>query len=535
MAHHTQSVCYLSREFGNVIGVGGIKDLAKGVSVAAAEHGLKAYVFLLHPPEAPELHGLRTNGPPLQFDMRLDLHHRHKRSVRVDVLPYTWPDIANLQFFLVQSPEAQYLEGNILRCGVYTYTAQEALDLGRPELEGQAYEDLFDLNVLLIKATLHTLGKLDVQPDLFHCFDAHTSLLPLLAQYGRDDYDESVRSIPTLATIPDPTDHYRGEVAYSESVAALCGVSDRMIRRCLHEGKVDPVLIAGLFGATINTVSENFARELRHTGLDWRCGWLIHRLAGYGVEVLGIPIGLDPRDFDPTQPKKMQIPAPFDPAEAQFDGKDLCKQHMIRKAGLEPISDDPPVLTFVGRLVQHKGFDVLASAITRLFSEDEDVLLIGNGGGYPKVISMLQDLQGRFPNRISIGYHYDLAWGNQIYAGGDFCLIPSLYEAGGTVDMIASLFGNLPIVHAVGGLVKVLDGQTGFCYQGRSEELYQKLREVIALYRICRPQIRELQVRAAQHVLENFTWAKIFRNWYWPLYDDIVAQSKPLLPTEGFR
>ena len=132
---------------------------------------------------------------------------------------------------------------------------------------------------------MHALGRLDGRPDLIHCFDGHTGFLPLLAQYGTDGYASFLADTPTVATVPDPTDRYRGLVAYSEYVAAVCSVPDYLIRRCLHDGNFDPLWVAGLFGSAINTVSENFAHELRHTGLDWRCDWLIHRLAGYGIEL----------------------------------------------------------------------------------------------------------------------------------------------------------------------------------------------------------------------------------------------------------
>ena len=176
----------------------------------------------------------------------------------------------------------------------------------------------------------------------------------------------------------------------SERVAAVCGVPNYILERCLHDGNFDPVLIAGLFGTALNTVSENFARELRHTGLDWRCGWLIHRLAGYGGEFLGLSIGIDPREFDPRASAELGIAAAFSPAEGDFAGKVVCKQSLLRDLALKPRSDDAPLLTFVGRLVHHKGFDALISAITQLFQEDEDLLLVGNGGGYPEVIAMLK-------------------------------------------------------------------------------------------------------------------------------------------------
>ena len=519
-----RSVCYVSREFGNLVGVGGVKDLAKGVCVAAAEYGLDAHVFLLFPDRAPEMFGLKPCEPPMQLVVRMDCHRRYRRTELVEVLTYEQPGLPKLRYYFIKAT-AQYIEGKVPRRGIYVYTPEEAEELGQPRLAGQVYGDLFDSTFCSSNRPCTPSAGSTCGPTSSTVSTGIPAFCRSSRSTGSDEYAHFLGSTPTLATVPDPTDHYRGEVPYDEFVAAVCGVPEYIIRRCLHDGNFDPVLIAGLFGSGINTVSENFAWELRRTGLDWRCGWLIHRLAGYGIELRGISIGIDPREFDPALPKAMHTAAAFSPANDDFAGKLVCKQSLLRTVGLGSCPADTPILSFVGRLVHHKGFDVLTAAILRLFQEDDDIVLIGNGGGYPEVIDMLRGLQQRFPDRIRIGFRFDLPLGNQIFAGGDFCLIPSLYEAGGTVDMIASLFGNIPVVRAVGGLVKVIDGQNGFSYQGGAEEFYHKLRQVIQLYRTDRDCIHRIQVSAARNVLSNFTWTKIFQEKYIHFYNSIIGST----------
>jgi starch synthase len=102
---------------------------------------------------------------------------------------------------------------------------------------------------------------------------------------------------------------------------------------------------------------------------------------------------------------------------------------------------------------------------------------------------------------------------NQVYAAGDFFLIPSRYEPCGLTDYIAQLFGNLPIVHYVGGLVKVLEGKTGFTYkEDTRDDLVEAIHRAIECYRSpgC---VRGMQKDAVKQIQENHTWDKVMKRY----------------------
>ena len=82
MDEQVRTICYVTREFGDLVSAGGVKDLAKGICVAAAEHGLDARVFLLYPSQLPESFGLRPCPPQLRLDVRLDVHPRYRGAPR---------------------------------------------------------------------------------------------------------------------------------------------------------------------------------------------------------------------------------------------------------------------------------------------------------------------------------------------------------------------------------------------------------------------------------------------------------------------
>ncbi|MDH3330240.1 MAG: glycosyltransferase, partial [Desulfobulbaceae bacterium] len=128
------------------------------------------------------------------------------------------------------------------------------------------------------------------------------------------------------------------------------------------------------------------------------------------------------------------------------------------------------------------------------------------------------------------GYDQDLAL--KIYAAGDFFLIPSLFEPCGLTDYIAQLFGNIPIAHYVGGLVKVIDGRTGFTYtEHSSAALTETVRKSLELYQSDPEAIRLIQKQAVQQIREKHTWEKVMQK-YLDFYRKAVVMACPEDSTE---
>ena len=114
---------------------------------------------------------------------------------------------------------------------------------------------------------------------------------------------------------------------------------------------------------------------------------------------------------------------------------------------------------------------------------------------------------------------YDSLLANQIYAAGDFFLIPSRYEPCGLTDFIAQLAGNLPIVHHVGGLVKVEDGVTGFAFEDYSSEaLLAAMLDAVTVFKNSPEKILNMQEAAAIRIRQKYTWDKVVQR-YLALYE----------------
>lgn len=199
----------------------------------------------------------------------------------------------------------------------------------------------------------------------------------------------------------------------------------------------------------------------------------------------------------------------------------------VRQFGdLDPDSEKP-LFTFIGRLNIQKGVDVLISSIRFLLQRNKEIrfLLLGSGGFWEEDQMITLTAQPENKGRVSFLRGFSPAMANQVYAAGDFFLIPSRYEPCGLTDYIAQLFGNIPIVHFVGGLVKVLDGTTGFTYkEDTGDALVEAVLRAVECYG--KPGcIRTMQRDAVIQIQENHTWDKVMKQ-YLRLYKKAKQQRK---------
>ena len=535
-------VVHVAREYGGLAGAGGLKDVVEGLSKASAEEGIDTHVFLpfYRVIEQREHPGLQER---LNFAVAMD-YARQKRAESITI--HSGRIQPHLTLHLIDTQRYRYLmegDGTIERYGIYQYTGDEAAALGRPELSGKGYVDFFAMNVLMVKGALGALSRMEIKPDVIHCHDGHAALLPLIAQESREGFAPNLRYVPTVITVHNAGAGYHQEVADLAFAAAICGVPRRLIDGCLLNGSFDPLVAGGLFGGAINAVSENYARELQRTGQDWRTGWLGHALAGKGVELLGVTNGIDPESLNPEDPEQSGLAAGFSVVDGDLEGKEVCKKATLDAVHREDVAggivlhgtldyrEDVPLLTFIGRLDEQKGYDILADALQRLFEEDENVQTLGLGDGDPALVTRFGELAARFASRVCMAEGYSPLFARQVFAAGDFFVIPSRFEPCGLTDFLAQLAGNVPIVHRVGGLVKTLDGRFGFSYLGGAEELLDALRRALRTYRKPnRTTLRRIQVAAAKNIDKNFTWKNVLAKGYFPIYRDAIARTGPLLP-----
>ncbi len=134
-------------------------------------------------------------------------------------------------------------------------------------------------------------------------------------------------------------------------------------------------------------------------------------------------------------------------------------------------------------------------------------------------------LDKSYRGRVCFLRGYDPELANRVYAAGDFFVIPSRYEPCGLTDYIAQLFGNLPIVHNIGGLVKVVDNETGFAYRENSPEVLAEVMHRALDAFADKSLIRRMQVAAVEKIEEQHTWKRVMQS-YVELYKKSRADDK---------
>lgn len=223
----------------------------------------------------------------------------------------------------------------------------------------------------------------------------------------------------------------------------------------------------------IVTVSPTYAREIQTPEYGAGLDGLLH----FRRRVLhGIVNGIDPSAWDPaTDPA---IPARY--GVRRLQGKEQNRAALLAELGLR---EDGPVFVMVSRLAHQKGIDLLLDAMPALLEGGATLAVLGDGDA--SYVRRIQAVADRVPDRVAVRFGFDDRLARLLYAGGDFFLMPSLYEPCGLGQQFAQRYGTPPVVRRTGGLADTVeDERTGFCFDEPSADaLVSAMARAIAAWR----------------------------------------------------
>ena len=345
--------------------------------------------------------------------------------------------------------------------GIPVYLVENSTFFGRDFLYGTPAGDYPDNPrrfAFFSRCILESMPQLDFRPDILHCHDWQTALVPFLLNYESDHYP-FFRETAVLYTIHNLA--YQGLFPVSALETMGLDRSYFSIERLEFYGKINLMKGAILASDLINTVSETYCREIRNAELG--CG-LEGVLQRRGDDLSGILNGLDYAEWDPATDRDIfRNFSSNDPG-----GKRENKAELQRLLGLEP-SPDIPLGGIVSRLSAQKGFDLVAELLPALAKKKLQLVILGDGE--QKFVRLLSAAAGTRTKNLSFNFEFDLALARRIYAGSDLFLMPSRYEPCGLGQLIALRYGAVPLVRKTGGLADtVLDpGEyaepTGFSFE----------------------------------------------------------------------
>ncbi len=512
------SVWHVSREYAGLAEAGGVKDVVRGLADALALKGVPTTVVLpfygfLHRDDDP-------GRPVLSFTVSLPDQDKGNRlfAEQVQVFQSKSRDV---RLLLVESARYSALRD------VYTYTAQDESE-NHWRKKGTGHWDAHQLNLLLQIAALEAAARLEESQVLFHCHDGHTAFLPALMR-ELPSYAGRFASSAAVVTIHNAGKGYHQEVWSPEFSALLTGLPHSVLQKGMLDGTVDPLLLAGSY-SLLCTVSEQYARELLAEKNGEVSGGLGKACRERGIPLSGITNGIDPTPWDPRLPEVSGLPFRFDPSGGDLAGKGKCRQKLEAGLGLPvaPGGERSPLYAFVGRLTEQKGVDVLFKSLKEILAEKAGPVFVVLGSGEKQREDMFSWLaaQAEPRGRLCFIPRYDPELAKLIYAASDFFLIPSEYEPCGLTDFISQILGSIPIVHRVGGLVKVRDGETGFSYDEQSPAaLSAVVRKTAGLFVSDPSKLERIRRRSFSEIFSRHTWDKVLEDGYLPFYAKAVEGS----------
>lgn len=344
------------------------------------------------------------------------------------------------------------------------------------------------------------------QPDLVHCHDWQTGLVPW---YLRGT------GIPTVMTIHNIA--FQGRFG-RDKLAALGLQAWDFTREGVEFWGDISTLKAGLVAASaITTVSPRYADELMRGEFGMGLEGVIQARAG---DLHGILNGIDLEVWNPEA----------DPEATSFSATKLGGKSNNRKAlEAEFELDAPgPLAILISRLTAQKGMDLIAPALEPYLEAGGGLAVLGSGDGWAE--DAMRELAARHPGRVGVKIGYDEALSHRMYAGGDAVLVPSRFEPCGLTQLYGLRYGCIPVVSAVGGLADTVVGatpateaagaSTGIVFHPVDDlALRQALMKLIALYGD-RKGWSAMQRRAMK---TDWGWERSAAR-YAALYDDLVAR-----------
>jgi starch synthase len=412
----------------------------------------------------------------------------------------------------------QFLTGDVRQFSprknlkVYLVCREEFFDRKNPYGTGERdYEDNADRFIFFCKGVVETLRLADLQADVVHSHDWQGALLPMLLRDAERRHDVTL-AVKTVFTIHNIA--YQG--LFPRTVFARTNLPEDLNNMDGLEYYEQTNLLKGgiLFADRVTTVSPQYAKEIQTpefgNGLD---GVVQTR----EDDIVGLLNGVDMAVWNPATDGL--IPARY--SAANLAGKLVCRAELLKRCGFAA-GYKGPVFGMVCRFAEQKGLDLLLA--NKDFFLKQECRLVVLGAGEKRYEDAVRQLAEQAPGKVFLSARLDEAMSHLIEAGSDFFVMPSLFEPCGLNQMYSQIYGTVPIVSRVGGLIDtVTDADefpatgTGLMAAPTAESLRDALERALKLHADT-PRLAAVQKRG---MARDFSW-KVAAAGYEKLYQESV-------------
>lgn len=336
--------------------------------------------------------------------------------------------------------------------GIQVYFIDNECYFGRDGVYG--YWDDGERFAFLNRAVLEILPEIDFSPDVIHCHDWHTAMIPLLLHehFRCEPFYAEIKTVFTIHNLL-----YQGIFPY-EVLGDLLDLPHTYFtpEAVEYNGNVNFMKAGIVFADHVTTVSPTYAEEIKTPYYGYGMDGLLRANQG---RLSGIVNGIDTSIYDPSTDPEIYVQY-----RTGLGKKRENKKRLQTELGL-PQHSNTPLVAIVSRLVEPKGLDL----VTRIMDEwlhFDDVQLVVLGTGDRAYEDWFREAAFRHPNKLSVQIKFSEALSRRVYAGSDLFLMPSKFEPCGISQLIALRYGSIPVVRETGGLNDTVHAYNEFTGEG---------------------------------------------------------------------
>lgn len=398
---------------------------------------------------------------------------------------------------------------------IYYFIDNESYFGGFKPYSGNVYEDIEKFS-FFSKAALSALPLIGFRPELIHCHDWQTGLVPvyLRERFQGNEFYHGIKSVMTIHNLK-----FQGRWDI-KSIRDLTGLPESYFSADKLESYKDANLLKGglVFADAITTVSDTYAEEIKTAFYGEGLDGLMRARSG---DLRGIVNGIDYDEYNPETDKFIDY---------HYNAVNFRKEKVKNKRALQKelgltVDDKKMMIGIVSRLTDQKGFDLIAYMMDELCQDDVQIVVLGTGE--EQYENMFRHFDWKYNNKVSANIYYSEAMSHKIYAACDAFLMPSLFEPCGLSQLMALRYGTVPIVRETGGLKDTVEPYneyeskgTGFSFTNyNAHEMLATIRYAEQIYYDKKREWNKIVDRA---MAADFSW-KVSASKYQEMYDWLIG------------
>lgn len=395
--------------------------------------------------------------------------------------------------------------------GIHFYFIDNEFYFAGSKPYGYIHEDI-EKFAFFSKAALSALPAIDFRPDIIHCHDWQTGLIPIYLNvlFQDNQFFNNIKTIMTIHNLKFQGIWDKNKVMDITGIPSIYFTPDKL------EAYGDANYLKGgiVYADYVTTVSETYSEEIKMPfygeGLD---GLMRAR----SNQLFGIVNGIDYSEYDPEKDNLIAYPY-----SSKNFRKEKCKNKkaLQKELGLD-VNEKTFMIGLVSRLTDQKGLDLVDYVIEEICAEDTQLVVLGTGE--EKYENLFRHFAWKYGNRVSANIFYSNERSHKIYASCDAFLMPSLFEPCGLSQLMSLRYGTVPIVRETGGLKDTVEPYneyegkgTGFSFANyNAHEMLDTIRYAKHIYYNKK---REWNKIIDQGMAKDFSWNSSARK-YEELYD----------------